>query len=93
VQYSLWYIVPNTLPVGDLVTGELRYQITAYLKLFEVLPRELILNLTTFALCVIYHTYIPTVLEFYFRRGELLDWADTETAWTERQSARPGYVC
>jgi hypothetical protein len=20
VQYSLWYVVPNTLPVGDLVT-------------------------------------------------------------------------
>jgi len=30
VQYSLWYAVPNTLPVGDVVTEEefLRYQIT-----------------------------------------------------------------
>jgi hypothetical protein len=23
MQYSLWYVVPNTLPVGDLVTEEL----------------------------------------------------------------------
>ena len=23
MQYSLWYAVPNTLPVGDLVTEEL----------------------------------------------------------------------
>ena len=23
VQYSLWYVVPNTLPVGDLVAEEL----------------------------------------------------------------------
>jgi len=22
VQYSLWYVVPNTLPVGDLVTED-----------------------------------------------------------------------
>jgi len=22
VQYSLWYVAPNTLPVGDLVTEE-----------------------------------------------------------------------
>jgi len=28
VQYSLWYVVPNTWPVGDLVTEELRHQIT-----------------------------------------------------------------
>ena len=26
VQYSLWYVVPNTLPVGDLVTEEIRHQ-------------------------------------------------------------------
>ena len=28
MQYSLLYVVPNTLPVGDLVTEELHYQIT-----------------------------------------------------------------
>jgi len=28
VQYSLWYVVPNTLPVGDLVTEELRSSVT-----------------------------------------------------------------
>jgi len=28
VQYSLWYVVLNTLPVGDLVTEELLYKIT-----------------------------------------------------------------
>jgi len=28
VQYSLWYVVPNTLLVGDLVTEFLCYQIT-----------------------------------------------------------------
>jgi len=29
VQYSLWYVVPNTLKVGDLVTDKfLRYHIT-----------------------------------------------------------------
>ena len=27
VQYSLWYVVPNTLPIGDLVTEFLRYQV------------------------------------------------------------------
>ena len=27
MQYSLWYVVPHTLPVGDLVAEELRYQI------------------------------------------------------------------
>jgi len=29
VQYNLWYVVPNTLPVDDLVAKELlRYRIT-----------------------------------------------------------------
>jgi len=28
VQYSLWYVVHNTLPVGDMVTEELHYHIT-----------------------------------------------------------------
>jgi len=28
MQYSLWYVVHSTLPVGDLVTEFLHYQIT-----------------------------------------------------------------
>ena len=38
MQYSLWYVVPNTLPGGDLVTEELRFQITDWQRIGYNMP-------------------------------------------------------
>jgi hypothetical protein len=45
VQYSLWYVVPNTLPVGDLVKEEyqfLRYQITDRQRIGYNIPQAVL---------------------------------------------------
>jgi len=42
VQYSLWYVVPNTLPVGDLVSEELRYQITYRQRIRYNIPQAVL---------------------------------------------------
>jgi len=42
VQYSLWYVVPNTLPVGDLVTfAHLQELQTVQYSLWYVVPNTL----------------------------------------------------
>jgi len=45
VQYSLWYVVPYTLPVGDLVTEELRYQITDRQRIGYNIPQAVLHSL------------------------------------------------
>jgi len=47
VQYSLWYVVPNTLPVGDLVTEELerRNQITDRQRIGYNIPQAVLHSL------------------------------------------------
>jgi len=45
VQYSLWYVVPNTLPVGDLVTEELRHQITDRQRIGYNIPQAVLHSL------------------------------------------------
>jgi len=46
VQYSLWYAVPNTLPVGDLVTdGLLRHQITNWQRIGYSIPQAVLHSL------------------------------------------------
>jgi len=42
VQYSLWYIVPNPLPIGDLVTEELRNLMQDMISLPGILIRYLL---------------------------------------------------
>jgi hypothetical protein len=49
VQYSLWYVVPNTLPVGDLVTEEpdhqIRYKITDRQRIGYNIPQAVLHSL------------------------------------------------
>ena len=45
MQYSLWYVVPNTLPVGTLVTEELRYQITDRQRIGYNIPQAVLRSL------------------------------------------------
>jgi hypothetical protein len=59
VQYSLWYVAPITLPVGDLVTEELMGRIVASSWLSS-LPSLLMMHVQTnikfqgsFGLCVV----------------------------------------
>jgi len=45
VQYSLWYVVPNLLPVGDLVKEKLRYQITDGQRIGYNIPQAVLHSL------------------------------------------------
>ena len=45
MQYSLWYVVPNTLSVGDLVTEELRCQITDRQRTVYNIPQAVLYSL------------------------------------------------
>ena len=45
MQYSLWYVVPNMLPVGDLVTEFLRYQITDRQHIRYNIPQAVLYSL------------------------------------------------
>jgi hypothetical protein len=45
VQYSLWYVVPNTLPVGDLVMEELHHQITDRQRIGYNIPQAVLHSL------------------------------------------------
>ena len=42
VQYSLWYVVPNTLPVGDLVAELLRFHITDRQRIGYIIPQAVL---------------------------------------------------
>jgi len=41
----LWYVVPNTLPVGDLVTKELHHQITDRQRIGYNIPQTVVYSL------------------------------------------------
>ena len=45
MQYSLWYIVPNTMPAGNLVTEELSYQITDRQRIGYNVPQAVLHSL------------------------------------------------
>ena len=45
MQYSLWYVVPNTLPGGDLLTEELHHQITDRQRTGYNIPQAVLQNL------------------------------------------------
>jgi len=45
VQYSFWYVVPNTLPVSDLVMEFLCYQITNQQRIGYNIPQAVLHSL------------------------------------------------
>ena len=45
VHYSLWYVVPNMLMVGDLVTEFLRHQITDRQRIEYNIPHAVVYSL------------------------------------------------
>ena len=72
VHYSLWYVVPNTLPVGDLVTAKFDLSINRYccIQLAFFFTNAVCMLLTGTRFCLKYKSFCASVVIIINRKLE-----------------------